>query len=382
VQKPNKTITLRPRLSLAEEALRPTRAEISLSAIAQNLAVVRRATRARVLAVVKADGYGHGVVPVAARLDREGVDGFGVALAEEGIELRDAGVESRILVLNGVYGDAHAEVLATGLTPVIYDLDEAARFEASSGGEPFEVHLKVDTGMGRLGVPLSRLEAFLTGLSRFQHLRIEGLMTHFASADGDRETTREQLERFDGARKLVARFGHRPSIVHAANSAALFRHPESHFDMVRVGVALYGAPPCEGIEDVGLAPVMRLRTQIIAIREIEAGEGVGYSQTFRAARRTRVATVPMGYGDGLMRSLSNRGAMLVRGERCPIVGNVSMDLTCLDVTDLAEARVGDEVVVLGEQQGARITADEMAAAAGTIGYEILTNVSRRVPRVY
>jgi alanine racemase len=355
---------------------------VSLGALAHNLRVVRGQTRAQVLAVVKADGYGHGVVPVVARLDAEGVDGFGVALAEEGLELREAGIGKRIVVLNGVYGSAHAEVLRAKLTPVIYDLDEVARFDEAAGGAPCGLHLKVDTGMARLGVPWHRLEAFLQDMARFRRVHIEGLMTHLASADCDRAFTAAQLTRFAEARAMVARFGHRPTLVHAGNSAALFRHPEAHFDMVRVGIALFGAPPCEGVEPRGLSLAMRLRTQIIALRALRPGEGVGYAQTFRAARPTKVASVPMGYGDGLMRCLSNRGWMLVRGVRCPVIGNVSMDLTTLDVTDVPGAALGDEVVVLGEQQGARVGPEEIATWAGTIGYEILTNVSRRVPRLY
>lgn len=376
------TITLRPRVQTAEESLRPTRAEIDLEAIAHNLGVVRQAAAgARVLAVVKADAYGHGVVPVAARLQREGVDGFGVALAEEGFELREAGIEREILVLNGVYGGAHREVIARNLTPVVYDLAEIEAFDRAAGDAPYAVHLKVDTGMSRLGVPVARLEELLARAVRFDRLRIEGVMTHLASADDDPEATREQLARFSLALEMVRRAGHRPSVVHAGNSAALFRHPEARYDMVRPGVALFGVPPAQGTGK-GLRPAMRLRSEIIALRVVEAGTAIGYSGTFRAREEMVVATVPVGYGDGLLRSTSNRGHVLVGGLRCPIVGNVSMDLTTVDVTHVLDVAVGDEVILLGSQGGDEITAEEIASAAGTIMYEVLTNVSRRVPRFY
>jgi len=382
MRQPNNTLAFRPRLARAEESLRPTRAEIDLDALAHNLGVVRRvAGEARVLAVVKADAYGHGVAPVAARLERAGVHGFGVALAEEGLELREAGVRSQIVVLNGVYGNAHADVLAAELTPVVYDLGQIEAFHRAWGGAPFGVHLKVDTGMARLGVPLRGLDEFLEGLGRFREARVDGLMTHLATADSDPEYAVEQLRRFHAALGRVRAFGHRPKVVHAANSAATFAHPGARFDMVRTGVALYGYSTAPGTGG-DLRPVMRLRTEIIALRDLLVGESVGYDSTFTAPRPLRVATVPVGYGDGLMRRTSNRGAMLVGGRPCPVVGNVSMDLTTLDVSTVPEAALGDEVVVLGGQGPSRIGAEALAVDAGTIPYEVLTAVSRRVPRFY
>jgi alanine racemase len=391
VQQPSRTLTLRPRLTAAEDSLRPTRAEIDLDAIAHNLRVVRRAAGgARVLAVVKADAYGHGVVPVVTRLAAEGVDAFGVALAEEALELREAGVDAPVLVLNGAYAGAHREVLEAGLTPVVHDEETVRAFAVAWGDRPFGVHVEVDTGIGRLGVPAARLGAFLDALARVPQVRIDGLMTHFASADGDDAFTAEQLRSFAEARSLVAARGHCPRVVHAANSAALFRHPESRFDMVRPGIALFGVAPWPGPADDparaalagALRPAMRLRTEVIALRELAPGQTVGYSGTFRAGRPTRVATVPVGYGDGLLRAASNRAEMLVRGRRVPVIGNVSMDLTTLDVTDIPGVGLGDEVVLLGETEGDRLGAEDLARATGTIAYEVLTNVSRRVPRFY
>ncbi len=386
MQSPSNTISFRPRVLSAEDSLRPTRAEVDLGAIAHNLEVVRRTVPARVLAVVKADAYGHGVVPVALRLQEEGVDGFGVALAEEGLELREAGIASDIVVLNGVYGSAHAEVLDAGLSPVVYDIGQVeafARAAARQGNESgrFAIHLKIDTGMSRLGVPATKLRAFLEALADHPAAHVRGLMTHLASADLDDGTSAEQLRLFDESLELVRSFGHRPSVVHAANSAATFKQSSATYDMVRPGIALYGIEPCANASSE-LEPAMRIRTEIIAMRELQVGAHVGYHGTFVARRPTRLATVPVGYGDGLLRATSNRGAMLVGGLRCPIVGLVSMDLTTIDVTDVPAAAVGDEAVVLGRQGDARITGEELAEAAGTIPYEILTSVSRRVPRVY
>lgn len=373
---------LRPQTRRAETSLRPTRAEILLDAIGHNLKVVRAAAPGRkVLAVVKADAYGHGVVPVARRLQAEGVDGFGVALAEEGIELREAGIDRAILVLNGINGGAHREIVAAGLTPVLYEISEAKAFEAVAHGRPIDVHLKVDTGMGRLGVPLRELTAFLRALRRFPSIRVAGLMTHLSTADSDPAYVAEQVAAFKRAEGLVRRFGYEPAVMHAANSAALFRHPETHFDWVRPGLAIYGYPGSSTI-DVPLRPVMRWRTEVLQLRTLQPGESAGYGRSFRAVHETRVATLPLGYGDGLLRSASNRGQVLIHGVRCPIVGNISMDLTTVDVSEVPDVAIGDETLLLGKQASGTLDARDLAAAAQTIPYEVLTNVSRRVPRLY
>jgi len=379
---PDSSKPSRPRVQHADASLRATRAEILLDAIGHNLRVVQQAAAGRkILAVVKADAYGHGVVPVARRLQAEGVDGFGVALAEEGIELREAGIDRAILVLNGINGGAHREIIAAGLTPVVYEISEARAFDLVSGSRPIDVHLKVDTGMGRLGVPLGELSDFLRELRRFPSIRIAGLMTHLSTADADPQYVAEQLAGFAEARGLVRRFGHEPSVLHVANSAALFRHPESHFDWVRTGLALYGYPGSDTI-DAPLRPALRWRTEVLRVRTLQAGESVGYGRSFRAPAETRLATIPVGYGDGLLRSASNRGHALIGGVRCPIVGNIAMDLTTVDVSGVSRVAVGDEVLLLGEQGGSVLDARDLAVAAGTIPYEVLTNVSRRVPRVY
>lgn len=363
-------------------ASRPTRAEVDLSALTHNLEVVRAAAPgSRLYAVVKADAYGHGLVAVARCLERQGVDGLCVALAEEGLTLRSRGVTTPILVLSGAYGNAHERVLKAHLTPVIHSHGQAEAFSSAADGVTVGVHLKVDTGMGRLGIPVGELATFLDAFAGLPTLRLDGVMTHFSSADTDAEFTRQQLRIFRDALQVINARGHAPRFVHAANSAATFAYPEARHSLVRVGVALYGVPPAPGFGD-SLRPVMSLRTEVLALRELPTGSSIGYDQTYCTNRPSRIATVPIGYGDGLMRAASNRGAMLIGGRRCPIVGRISMDLTTLDVTDVPGCSVGDEAIVIGRQQDAQITASELAAACDTIPYEVLTNVSPRVPRIY
>lgn len=364
---------------------RPTYAEVDLDTIAHNLQCVRRRVGpVQVYGVVKADAYGHGLVRVAAQLVECRVDGICVALAEEGFRLREAGIDGPILVLNGAYGARHADMLRLGLTPVVHDAGHVRAFAAASHDMPegsVAIHLKIDTGMSRLGVQPGELAAFLDLIDEAPTLRIEGVMTHLSSADMGPDVTSEQLRAFEGALALIRARGHRPTMVHVANSAGTYADTATHYDMVRVGIALYGVEPMRGA-DSELHPSMRVTSEVIAVRSLAVGDSVGYGQAWTAARPSRVATVPIGYGDGLLRAASNRGSMLVRGARCPIVGSVSMDLTSLDVTDVEGVEVGDDVVVLGAQGDARIGAEEIAEACDTIAYEVLTNLSARVPRRY
>jgi alanine racemase len=379
--------------------VRPTRAEINLEALRHNLRVARRhAGDARVWAVLKADAYGHGAPAVARTLERAKIDGFCVALLEEAVELREAGIVAPILVMGGHYGNAHDEVVARSLTPVVHDLGQAEAFaRLVRSGEtpgPVEVHLKVDTGMARLGVTMKALPDLAARLAQMPEIRVRGLMTHLACADAPSDAeTAEQMLRFDEATAQLVRHGIRPDVRHAANSAALLRATalepgRARLDAVRPGIALFGVSP--SVDGHALAadlkPVMRVRTEVVALREVDEGSPVGYGGTWKAPRRARIATLPMGYADGLSRRLGNRGHVLVRGARAPIVGAVSMDMTMVDVTDVPGASVRDEVVVLGSQEGpqgrASIGADEIAGHADTIAWEVLTSVSRRVPRFY
>jgi alanine racemase len=394
---------LRPRRAAPADAVRPTRAEINLEALRHNLRAVQRlAGAASVWAVLKADAYGHGAPAVARTLERAGAAGFCVALLEEAVELREAGIVAPILVMGGYYGNAYEEVLARGLLPVVYDVAQLEGFArlvrngVVSG--PIDVHVKIDTGMARLGVTMGALAAFAARVCDFPELRVRGLMTHLACAEAaTTDDTTEQMIRFDEATALLARHGVRPGVRHAANSAALWR-AQARLDVVRPGIALFGvAPKVMEAPGVELRPVMRVRSEIVSVREVDAGSPVGYGALWKAPRRSRIATIPMGYADGLSRQLTHLsspaplwapggGHVLVRGKRAPIVGAVSMDMAMIDVTEVDGASVRDEAVVLGPQDGPLgkdvIGADEIAAHAGTIPWEVLTSVSRRVPRFY
>ena len=397
---------MRPRRAAPADALRPTRAEINLANLRHNYRaleghITRAATsesavpslhRPKIWGVLKADAYGHGASAVARTLERAGMPGLCVALLEEAIELRSAGIRVPILVMGGYFGPRRAgieELFEHQLTPVVYDAAEVERIATVirfSDREPLRVHLKVDTGMGRLGVSPKDLPGVLDTFARHPQVLLHGLMTHLACADGDDlGVTEEQLARFSELRALVHRRGLSPKVLHAANSAAMLRMPSAWLDAVRPGIALFGVAPRQGLLPE-LRPVMRVRSEIVAVRTIAKGEAIGYGHTWRAERESRIATVPMGYADGLDRLLSNKGHVLVQGRRAPIAGTVSMDLTMVDVTDIPSAHIGEEAVLLGPQEGALgkdvITADEIAEKTGRISWEVLTQVSRRVPRFY
>lgn len=394
---------LRPRRAAPEAAVRPTRAEIDLAALRHNLRAVRRvAGAARVWAVLKADGYGHGAPAVARTLERAGVDGVAVALLEEAIELRDAGIRAPILVMGGYYGDAYEEVLAHDLVPVVYHeghFDALARATRTRGlSDRVNVHLKVDTGMGRLGVSVDALDSLLEYAKGFPQIQIDGLMTHLACADvrgeeGD-ASIKEQLALFERARAIARAHNIAPRYVHAANTAGLLRaRVDSRFEAVRPGIALFGVAPLDENDRAAseLRPTLKLRSEVVALRTVETGAGIGYGSTWRAGRRSIIATVPVGYADGLPRAISEGpagggGAMLVRGKRAPIVGVLSMDLATIDVTDIPGVRLRDEVVALGAQRGVHgedvITVAELARTARLIPWDVMTSISRRVPRFY
>ncbi|HEX3775095.1 MAG TPA: alanine racemase [Polyangiaceae bacterium] len=381
---------LRPQRAVPSDAVRPTRAEVNLANLRHNLRIVQRAAGgAQVWAVLKADGYGHGAKAVARTLERAGANGICVALLEEGIELRQAGIQVPILITGGYYGRAWGELLRHDLTPVVHDpsqLEAIADEVKFSGAEPLNVHVKIDTGMARLGIAPQEVPAMAKALRRFPEVRLQGLMTHFACADAaEPESLDHQLDLFEQSTLAFRNEGILPLLRHAANSAALLKSPRSWLDVVRPGIALFGVEPAAGVCPE-LRPVMRVRSEIVALRELPEGAPVGYGATFRTTRPSRIATVPVGYADGFSRALSNRGALLVRGKRAPVVGAVSMDMTMLDVTEIADVRVGDECVVLGAQKGTlgqdQISAEEIASTLGTIPWEVLTDISRRVPRFY
>ncbi len=338
------------------------------------------------MAVVKANAYGHGAVEISRALVRQGISQFAVASVKEGIALREAGITADIIVLVDLF-DGHLQELVTHrLTPVVTEqrLLPALAKAAEAAHVSLPIHIKVDTGMGRLGFSSEDLAALLTALPSWKSLRVEGFMTHLADGDGDdpRHTER-QIDSFRRMLGRVQQQGLNTPAIHAANSAAIVRFPQAHFSMVRPGIMLYGYHTLpNSVPPPALKPILSLRTTVMQMRTVQPGDSVSYNRTFVAARKTRIAVLPIGYADGYSRRLSNNGCVLVRGRRAPIVGLVCMDMTMVDVTDVAAVQVGDEVTLIGEQGQDTIWADEIAGWTGTIPYEILCAIGPRIPRVY
>lgn len=373
-------------------SVRPTVAEVDLGAIVRNAERLKALVGgAAVWGVIKADAYGHGAVQVARALAGR-CPALAVSLVEEALELRAAGVATPIVVLSAYYDHCHAQVLDERLTPVVYDPADLESFSRAAVGrrQGASLHLKIETGMNRLGIAPARLPAVLDRVAELPGLRVAGFSTHLASADApDPSATAAALSIFGEALKAAGARGLSGLVNHAANSAAAVRFPAARLQAVRPGLALYGAMSSRVVQVPGLEPALRFVTRIMAIHAITAGETVSYGGEWRAARPSLIATLPVGYADGYPRHV--RGArVLVRGKRVDIVGVVCMDMMMIDVTDVAGAAVGDLVTLLGTEPGAAgtpggaatITVDELAAWAGTINYEILCGISKRVPRVY
>jgi alanine racemase len=398
-----------------KEARRPVWAEISLGALAENFRAIRkfvnppeekRKTPRKILCIVKGNGYGHGGPQVAKALEKAGSDWFGVTCTEEGIAVREAGVRKPVLVLTSFFPGEESRLIEYDLTAVIHRCEQlkqldraAARFLAKKGGKksrkPVSFHLKMDTGMNRLGIAPGDVECFARQLAMCKHLELGGVFTHFASSEVLTNTrvgeqTRQQEERFYAALDRLRALGIDPGIVHLANSAAIATRPETWADMVRPGAILYGYHPgYDPVEQrpeiearLPLEPVMSLRSRIINIRNIPEGAGVGYNETFLAKRPSRIAVLAAGYGDGIHRSLGNRGSVLVRGALAPIVGIISMDVTMIDVTDVPGADLGDVVTIYGSDGEHVRAANVIARSIGTVTSDLLCAVSQRVPRLY
>ncbi len=370
--------------------------EIDLAAIEQNVRALRGVTRpgVRFMAVVKANGYGHGAVEVARRALAAGADALGVARVTEGIQLRQAGIDAPVLIFGFTPPDAVETLLQWNLTQTIYDLRAAKDCSdaALSAGKPLRIHLKIDTGMGRLGlVAFGRSgeqdHAVRTAvdISRMPGLELEGVFTHFAASDSaDKTFSVQQFRRFTDFLDRLQAEGVDIPVRHSANSAGIMELPDAHLDMVRAGIALYGLYPSDEVspDRVTLKPAMAFKARVIHLKPVPAGFSVSYGMTWRTPEPTTVATVAAGYADGLDRLLSNRGEMLVRGCRAPIIGRVCMDLTMLNVGHIPDVTVGDEVVIFGRQGTETITVDEVAASLGTINYEVVSTITGRVPRIY
>jgi alanine racemase len=365
---------------------RPTWVEVDLDAIAGNVAALKAlATAPRLMAVVKADGYGHGMVPAARAALAGGADWLAVALVEEGEELRAAGIDAPVLVLAEPPAAAAPALLAAGLTPGVYTraFVDALSAAAAQAGREVAVHLKLDTGMRRVGVPQQDWEDALRGVRTTAHIRLEGLWSHFAVADEpDHPFVAHQAGEFRRGLALAQRLGLRPELVHLCNSAGTLHLHDDHYDMVRPGLAIYGLEPAPGIAgDVPLRPALSWHSRLSLVKPLAAGEAVSYGLRWASTRDSVVATVPAGYADGVARALSNRGEVLVRGRRLPMVGTVCMDQFLVDAGDLRVA-TGDEVVLLGRQGNAVVTADDWAGWLDTINYEVVCRIGPRVPRVY
>ncbi len=377
-------------------------AEVDLRAIAHNVRALCAAARpgARLMAVVKANGYGHGAVEVARTALANGAAALGVARIEEALPLRAAGIQAPVLVFGFTPPRLLPLAFQHALTLTVFSLSIARDYSsmAMERGKKLKLHLKLDTGMGRLGLlphcnPTGFLERGVSeatlrevdSILRLPGLEVQGIYTHFAAADSaDKSFARLQLERFLRFLERLERAGLEFAVRHAANSAALMELPDSHLDMVRPGIALYGLYPSAEVsrEKIRLKPAMALKSRIVQVKEVPAGFEVSYGMTYRTERPTIIATVPLGYADGFDRQLSGRGSMLVRGQRVPVRGRVCMDLSMLDVGGVTGVEIGDEVVALGGQGESAISADELAASTGTINYEVVCRVSGRVPRVY
>jgi len=371
--------------------LRPTVVEIDLNALKHNyLQVKRLAGKAvKILAIVKADAYGHGAIAISQELERLKVDFFGVALLEEAIELRKARIKTPIVVLGGIYSGQAEKIIEYRLTPAIFDLSLARELNqaASKQKRKAKVHVKIDTGMGRLGILPDESYHFFTQLKKLSHLEVEGIISHLAvaSQENDEETefTREQFTFFHRVIDCCHQLQFDPPYLHLANSGAIIRGNLDKFTLTRPGIMLYGSYPAQTLKKmVRLKPVMNLKSKILQMKRLPKGHNVSYGMTFICPKETLVAIVPIGYADGYNRLLSNCGEVLIRGKRAPVIGVVCMDLTMVDVTDIHGVKAGDEVVLIGKQGKHCITVEEVAEKIGTISYEVMCRIGQRVPRIY
>ena len=369
------------------DRMRPTWAEIDLSAIRANVAELKRLNTARhFMAVVKANGYGHGATAVAKAALEAGADWLGVATVEEGVDLRRNGITAPIMVMGYVAPGQADTVLMYDLRVALFDMDLARALNqwARPMMRKAKVHLKVDTGMGRVGLRPGHLTPLAVQLAELPNVEVEGVFTHLAVADEPgNEFTAQQIGQFEEALAELAEAGIRPEIRHAANSAGLMLHRSSHYDLVRAGIALYGLPPAPDVVwPARLTPALSWKSRIAMLKWVEPGTSISYGRTYRSSGREQIASLPVGYADGYSRLLSNRGSVLVHGQRCPVVGRVCMDQILVRLPDDMAAKVGDEVVLIGRQGSDEVSATEMAQVIGTINYEVVCGISERVPRHY
>ncbi len=370
---------------------RPTWAEIDLGRLGENFRSIKAfcGDDIQYMAVIKADAYGHGAVECSRKLEAEGAHWFGVACLEEAIELRQAGITRPILVFGGAWPGQEISFLNFELTPMVFTIEQAERLDqaAARAKRSIGIHVKIDTGMNRVGFRLENIGGTARAIASMTNVRIDGLMTHFAVADELEGSafTNAQISKFTGAVDVFLREGHRPEYIDLANSPGAVVYPHSRSKMVRIGGLLFGIagdliPKEAGQPDV--QPVMAVYTEIAMLKTVPMGETVGYGRTFLTSRDSMIATIPIGYNDGYVRTLSNKGEVIVRGQLAPVVGRISMDWLTVDVTDVPGVEVGDRITVLGSDGGNRVTAEDIARKIDTISYEVTCGISQRVPRIY
>lgn len=366
-------------------------ANVDLGAIRHNLLEIRKRVGpvTKIMAVIKADAYGHGAVPLAGAIDRYGcADTYGIAIIEEAVELREAGITKPILILGYTFKEQYDMVVAYDVTQTIfqYEMAEALSKEAVRQGKTARIHIKLDTGMTRIGYSDTMESAEeIKRIAALPNIEIEGLFTHFARADEtDKTSTGKQLDRYVEFCRLLEREQIHIPVKHIANSAGIIELPEAYFNMVRCGIATYGIYPSGEVNqtDIRLIPAMELKTHVTYVKDVKAGVGISYGATYVTGRNTRVATIPVGYGDGYSRNLSNTGKIIIHGQYAPVIGRVCMDQFMVDVTDIKDVKQGDVVTLLGREAEAYISAEELAEWSHSFPYELLCTVGKRIPRVY
>ncbi|NLX70826.1 MAG: alanine racemase [Clostridiales bacterium] len=371
--------------------MRPSRAIVDLSKLDRNIKEIMKKlkTGTQLMAVVKANAYGHGAVEVARQALLSGASWLGVAIPEEGAELREAGISAPILVLGGIDQTQISTVVKYDLSQCVFSLEIAKLLneEAKRAGKRIGLHIKVDTGMGRIGLTdPEKVRKLCNELKTYSHIDMEGIFTHFAVADEhDKSYTRNQLARFNMILDVLMKDGINFKYIHAANSAGILEYDDAHFNMVRGGIAIYGYYPSQYVKEhslVKLEPILQWETKVVDVKNINKGDSISYGRTFIADKPMKIAVLPIGYADGYHRYLSNKGWVIINGYRARVVGIVCMDQVMVDVTHIPAVKPGDKAVLIGKQGEESITAEELACLGDTISYEVLTGIGYRVPRVF
>ncbi len=366
-------------------------AQVDLDAIRHNIEAIKTQVDSKIMAVIKADGYGHGAIPIGKELERLNIDYIAVAIYQEGIQLRLEGIKTPILVLGNTPREAFSELLNYNLAQTVYSVKMGNELEAVAKeyNKSVTIHIKVDTGMGRIGIravnqPIDYVIDEIKALWHCPHLLVEGVFTHFSKADEiDKSYTYQQLDLFNSIIEGLKTQGIDPTIIHASNSAGLIDVKEANFNMVRAGIAIYGLYPSKDVnKSVELCPALSIISRVIFVKEVEKGESISYGGTYVTGKKSRIATIPIGYADGYSRSLSNKGSVVIRGQLAPVVGRVCMDQIMIDVTHIEGVVEDDEVYLIGGTKDAYVSVEDIADIMDTINYEVVCLIGKRVPRVY